>query len=338
MVTMTTRNDVELKPACTDGISDLSFSPAADFLAATSWDNQLRIWEVLPSNQGTPKAAHSHDLPALCCAWSRDGTKVFSGGADKMIRMMDITTGQSSPLPAHDMPIKSLRWMSTTNAQALVSGSWDKTIKYWDLRSPNPVGVVNLPERCYSMDINGDLLVVATAERNICIINLNNPMQIFKNIPSPLKWQTRVVSCFHDGTGFAVGSIEGRCGLHWIEEKQPSQNFAFRCHRDNSNNASAVNSISFHPQYGTFTTAGSDGCINFWDKSSKQRLDIISNLGEAVSCTAFSRTGNYFAYAISYDWSKGHEYYKPDGKNAIMIHPVADSDVRPRGTNVLRRR
>jgi mRNA export factor len=334
---MNTKNDFELSPACTDGISDLSFSPAADYLAAASWDNQVRIWEVLPSNTAVAKAAIQHDAPALCCTWSKDGTKVFSGGADKNIRMLDVSTGATTPFPAHDMPIKSLRWMNTTNAQALVSGSWDKTVKYWDLRSPNPIGAVQLPERCYSMDVSGDLLVVATAERHVCIINLNNPMQIYKTITSPLKWQTRAVSCYHNGTGFAIGSIEGRVGLHWIDEKQQSLNFAFRCHRE-GNKAFSVNSISFHPQYGTFVTAGSDGFMHFWDKDSKQRLESANNLGNPIPTTAFSRNGNYLAYALSYDWSNGHEFYQPGAKNSIMIHPVQDSEVKPRGSSLIRRR
>lgn len=334
---MNTKSDFELGPACTDGVSDLSFSPAADYIAASSWDNQVRIWEVLSNNTAVGKAAITHDAPSLCCTWSKDGTKVFSGGADKTIRMLDVTTGTTTPIPAHDMPVRSLRWMSTSNAQALISGSWDKTIKYWDLRSPNPIGVVQLPERCYSMDVNGDLLVVATAERHICIFNLNNPMQIFKTIASPLKWQTRTVACYHNGTGFAIGSIEGRVGLQWVEEKQQSLNFAFRCHRE-GNNAYAVNSISFHPQHGTFVTAGSDGFMHFWDKDSKQRLDSMSNLGCPIPATAFSRNGNYFAYALSYDWSKGHEYYQVGAKNSIMIHPVSDAEVKPRGSSLLRRR
>src|ERR1700733_12896349 len=108
-----------------------------------------------------------------------------------------------------------------------------------------------LPERCYSMDLSQDLMVVATAERHVCIVNLNSPTQIFKNIPSPLKWQTRVVSCYQNGTGFAIGSIEGRVGLHYLEADKSHLNFAFRCHRE-GNKAYSVNAIAFHPQYGTF--------------------------------------------------------------------------------------
>lgn len=39
------KNDIEVVPGANDGISDLSFSPAADYLAATSWDNN-----VIPSS------------------------------------------------------------------------------------------------------------------------------------------------------------------------------------------------------------------------------------------------------------------------------------------------
>lgn len=106
----------------------------------------------------------------------------------------------------------------------LVTGSWDKTIKYWDIRASNvaPVITVNAQERIYTMDVKDKLLVVGTADRYIDIINLDNPNQFYKTMQSPLKWQTRVVSCFTDATGFAVGSIEGRCAIQYVEEKDAS--------------------------------------------------------------------------------------------------------------------
>lgn len=338
-----TKADYEVLPACTDGISDLSFSPSADFLAASSWDGQTRVWEIGVSG-AIAKAAIAHDGPVLSCVWSGDGTRVFSAGADKTIRMLDMNSGSTSPLAnAHDAPIKKLCWMSTPNAQALVSGGWDRILKYWDLRSPNPIGTVQLPERLYSMDICGDALVAATAERSVCVINLNNPLSIFKVIPSPLKWQTRTIACYtpasSSNSGFAIGSIEGRVGLQWLDEKNSSSNFAFRCHRDGSQ-AYSVNSISFHPTYGSFVTAGSDGHMYFWDKDSKQRLDSSAALGSPITSTTFSRTGTYLAYSLSYDWSKGHEHYRSGAKNSVMIHTLADSEIKPRASpaNLLRRR
>lgn len=105
----------------------------------------------------------------------------------------------------------------------IVTGSWDKTIKYWDLRQQAAVATVQCQERVYTLDVKGALLVVGTADRYINIINLSEPQKFYKTLQSPLKWQTRVVSCFTDCTGFAVGSIEGRCAIQYVEEKDSRQ-------------------------------------------------------------------------------------------------------------------
>ncbi|KAL1922595.1 uncharacterized protein VTP21DRAFT_10134 [Calcarisporiella thermophila] len=321
--------DFEVSQPPSDGISDLAFSPQAEFLAATSWDNSVRIWEVQQNGTTIGKAMYNHEAPALCCTWSRDGTKVFSGGADKAGRLFDTATGQSTQVAQHDAPIRCCRWIDMGQQQVVATGSWDKTLKYWDLRTSNPVATIQLPERCYALDVVFPLMVVGTAERHIQIFNLNNPTTVFKQLTSPLKWQTRCVSCFPNGTGFAVGSIEGRVGIQYVEDKDTANNFSFKCHRDN-NNVYSVNAISFHPIHGTFSTAGSDGTFNFWDKDSKQRLKAFSNVGGTIPCTTFNRNGTIFAYAVSYDWSKGHQHALPSNKNAIMLHAAKDEDVKPR--------
>jgi WD40 repeat protein len=76
------------------------------------------------------------------------------------------------------------------------AGSWDKTLKYWDSRTPNPVLTCPLPERVYALDVKHPLLVVGTADRHMCIYNLNAPDKMYKSLQSPLKWQTRCVACF----------------------------------------------------------------------------------------------------------------------------------------------
>lgn len=69
-------------------------------------------------------------------------------------------------------------------------------------------------------------------------------------------------------------------------------------------NIYSVNDVSFHPTFGTFSTAGSDGAINIWDKDRKQRLKEYQKVNGPISCTSFNRNGAIFAYAVSYDWSK----------------------------------
>jgi mRNA export factor len=122
---------------------------------------------------------------------------------------------------AHEGAIKQTRFVDVPGSATpvLVTGSWDKTVKYWDLRSPQPIASVDCQERVYTLDTKAKLLVVGTADRYINIINLDNPTKFYKTLQSPLKWQTRVVSCFNDASGFGVGSIEGRCAMQYVDDK-----------------------------------------------------------------------------------------------------------------------
>ena len=71
--------DVEVTQPPADGISSLNFSPVANLLIATSWDNYVRCWEVQATGTTVPKAATQHDQPVLCSDWAPDGSAVLSG-------------------------------------------------------------------------------------------------------------------------------------------------------------------------------------------------------------------------------------------------------------------
>jgi mRNA export factor len=165
-------------------------------------------------------------MTARRCADSllQDGTKVIGAGADKQAKMMDLGSGNTTTaqqVAAHDQPIRCCHFVDVpgANIPVLVTGSWDRTVKYWDLRQSTPAVSVECQERVYAMDAKEKLLVIGTADRYINVINLSEPNKFFKTLQSPLKWQTRVVSCFNDGTGFGIGSIEGRCAMQYVEEK-----------------------------------------------------------------------------------------------------------------------
>ena len=130
------------------------------------------------------------------------------------------------------------------------------------------------------------LLVTAHSERFVHIWNLNNihsenyqPMTVRE---SPLKRETSSISCFGDGKGYCIGSIEGRVGVVNIDfdqlDTENELDFCFRCHRiDDKTKAIpqtdiyTVNSICFNKQYNTLATAGGDGTYVIWNKDTKAR-------------------------------------------------------------------
>ncbi|KAF8938731.1 hypothetical protein BGZ58_000258 [Dissophora ornata] len=327
--------DMEVQHPPLDGISEIQFSPQADLLAVSSWDANVRIYEIQTNGPSAIRATYTHGAPALCCAWSKDGTRLASGGADNAGLVFDISTGQSVQVAQHDAPIKEVRWVDG-HSPILATGSWDKTVKYWDIRQPTPISTINLPERLYAMDSIFPILVAGTADRQVVIYNLNNPTTPFKTLTSPLKLQTRTISCFPKGNGYGIGSIEGRVAMQYVEDKDQSLNFAFRCHREGGQTTReafsvfSVNCINWHPVYGSFSTAGSDGSFAFWDRDSRSRLKLFPKVQGPISSTCFNRTGSMFAYAISYEWNKGHTGALQQPLNKIMIHSVNDMDVKPR--------
>lgn len=334
--------DIEVPNPPEDSISRIAFCPAADVLAVSSWNGEIRLYDVSPANgQSSPKAMYKHDGPVLDLCWSKDGSKLFSASADKSAKAFDMTNGQSSQVAAHDAPISALRWVEAPTGGVLATASYDKSLRYWDLKSSTPVSTVALPERCYTMDVVYPLMVIGTAEKHICVINLSNPSTIFKTITSPLKWQTRVVACFPGGNGFAIGSIEGRVAIQYVEEKDTQLNFSFRCHRKDTSPTQkdtslvyAVNAITFHPQHGTFATSGGDGTTSFWDGDSKTRLKSFEAAGGPVVCaqvsSSFDRSGTIFAYAIAYDWHKGYTGMVANHPNQIFLHACKDGEIKKR--------
>lgn len=320
--------DMEVVSPPEDSVSSLNFSPKANFLVATSWDNKVRCWEIASNGTSTPKAEQSYSQPLLCSAWGADGSVVYTGGCDNQVSAWNLATNQSQVVAKHDAPVRQCHFVPSLGSGMLVTASWDKTLRYWDLRQATPAHKQDMSERVYSMDVRHPLLVVGTADRNITVFNLADPSKPYKQLPSPLKFQTRVVTCFPDATGYMVGSIEGRVAVQHVEDAAQGKNFTFKCHRDGTD-IYAVNSIVFHPTHGTFVTAGSDGAYNFWDKDSKQRLKAMLKCGVPITDGAYNADGSIYAYSVCYDWSRGHaEHQAANAKSHILLHSPADAEVK----------
>uniref|UniRef100_A0A5F9D1P1 Rae1 protein homolog n=1 Tax=Oryctolagus cuniculus TaxID=9986 RepID=A0A5F9D1P1_RABIT len=243
--------DIEVTSSPDDSVGCLSFSPPTlpgNFLIAGSWANDVRCWEVQDSGQTIPKAQQMHTGPVLDVCWSDDGSKVFTASCDKTAKMWDLNSNQAIQIAQHDAPVKTIHWIKAPNYSCVMTGSWDKTLKFWDTRSSNPMMVLQLPERCYCADVIYPMAVVATAERGLIVYQLENQPSEFRRIESPLKHQHRCVAIFKDKqnkpTGFALGSIEGRVAIHYINPPNPAKdNFTFKCHRSNGTNTSAPQDI-----------------------------------------------------------------------------------------------
>lgn len=169
------KRDLEIAvPPGADGFSALAWAPTSNHLAVTSWDNKVRVWEIQRGAGNAPvggvgKLEFDSGAPLLDLAWKEDGQHVFLGGCAKTVKLWSLATNTATDVGSvrralaagrdvreakltrppillqHDAPIKGVGWAA--EKQFLVTGSWDKSLRYWDPRSPaTPVLALPMPE------------------------------------------------------------------------------------------------------------------------------------------------------------------------------------------------
>jgi len=335
-----------------DGITHLSYlqpsQPKQYFLASTSWDGSVRLHDTLSMSNVCTQSMDCGPVMALSTPISH---ALFTGGLDGSVKRFDITSSIISLIGYHsegDIPTNGesriacscLSSLSSLNNEILASSGWDKNLYIWDIRSPNYKSVANikLPGKAYSMDSNCNMIVVSTSGRKTCVIDVRmlgeNSVDAMAEMilvrDSSLKYQTRVVKFLPNGSGIAVGSIEGRVAIEFFDELGISSNgmkkYAFKCHRV-GDTVYPVNSIVFHPTYGTFVTGGCDGLVVSWDGLNKKKLTTLPRLPTSVSALSFSHDGSELAIASSYTFEEGERDHPRD---EIFIRLMLDLECRPK--------
>ena len=232
----------------------------------------------------------------------------------------------------------------------LASSGWNSQFYLWDTsKQKEPLFSISLPDKALSMDVdpsNPLRVAVSTAGRRLIIIDIQIPddndnttskitAKIVLNRESSLKFQSRVCRFFPDGIGLAIGSIEGRVGIEFLNELSVSSNgmkkYAFKCHRVGSV-VYPVNAIAFHPIHGTFATGGCDGSVVTWDGLHKKKLVVLPKFPSGIAAMAFNRDGSELAIASSYTFEEGERDGDDAGKDEIYVKKMKDAEVRPKST------
>ncbi|CAM0906547.1 unnamed protein product [Alopecurus aequalis] len=323
-----------------DGISNLRFSRNSDRLIVSSWEKMVRLFDVQADQANVLKGVFTHKTPVLDCCF-HDNTAGFSASSDNVVRRISFGDCSSYRLGTHDRPVRCVEYSYTTGQ--VISGSWDSTIKCWDPRGADGpqekalIGTHNQPGRVYSLSLAGHRLVVPTAEKHVNVYDLRNMVAPEQQRKSYLKYQTRCVECYPDGTGFALGSVEGRVAMEYFDPSESGlyKRYSFKCHRLDEGRGRAVypvNAITFHPTYGTLATGGCDGYVYTWDGDNQKRLFQYPRYETSIAALSFSRDGSLLAVASSYTYERGHITHPTD---KIFIREVNEFEVKPRhGTNL----
>jgi len=176
---------------------------------------------------------------------------IYTGGSDGSIKSFDISTstvstvGQHSPPPEDNNSTQkvAVSCLSCIGSDLVVSAGWDKKFHVWSTTTngnSSPIATLELPGKAFSMDVSSDgtKIVVATSGRRNVFIDIQRnsssntivdkenastaepqvTVTVLTERESSLKYQTRCIKFFPDISGVAVGSIEGRVAIEYLDD------------------------------------------------------------------------------------------------------------------------
>ncbi|XP_016996523.2 protein Rae1 [Drosophila takahashii] len=319
------QKDYELPDPPIDSISALEFVPRSsswNALCAGSWDKSVSVWEV-QTDKVVPKAKKSLDGIPLDAAWNDSGSKIYVADTNGAVIQWDLESNQLAKVGAHEQGARTCHWLGSY----LITTSWDKTMRFWDPRTPIELAKRDLPDRSFAADVLHPMAVVACADQSVMVLNLNTgPLDQTQMIcPGQRSSQVRSVAiCQGKELGASSWFLAKSDGIVYEQSLMKSSR-VIRCHRkealDGFLDTHAVHEVKVNRVTNQMATVGSDGVFCFWDSQMSNMLMQSQAHDQPITKCSISGDGQLFAYALGYDWSKGYEHCDPNKKPQIFLRP-----------------
>jgi len=207
--------------------------------------------------------------------------------------------------------------------------SYDKTLKFWDLRSSSLIKSFNLGAKAVCSDMLFPNIAIGLSNEKLLIFDIARDIDnVFRDvdrhyIDSPLGHPSALsaVSISKENV-LGTGTYDGRSNLSHIERRSDGSSrlsniVTFKAHKidpgQNGNTSDLkilypIHSVGLHPQNkNTYMTAGGDGTVMFWDIPARNKLTLLSGSPAPITAAKYSPCGRFVAYAFGYDWAKGIE-------------------------------
>lgn len=151
----------------TDKINSVTFSQSGEFLISSSDDDSIVIYDCVAGNPKRTLNSKKYGVDLIQLTHSNDTAVHASTKVDDTIRYLSLHDNKYIRyFPGHSKKVTTL-CMSPVD-DTFLSGSADKTLRLWDLRSNNCQGIMNLPSRPVAgFDPEG--LIFATGINSECI-------------------------------------------------------------------------------------------------------------------------------------------------------------------------
>ncbi|WCJ22174.1 Mitotic checkpoint protein BUB3.3 [Euphorbia peplus] len=300
-----------------DAVSRIHFAPESNNLLISSWDSNLRLYNVDDAMLRLEVPCQAALLD--CCFQSESAA--FSVDSDGCVRRYDLHSETNDIVGSHHDIATCVGYSDITSQ--VISASLDKNIMVWDTRSAQSlVHLMNLGAEVESMSLSGSYLMVAVGT-SVNIYDLRNSEKAVEWKESCTDVKINCITSFPYSKGYAVGSIDGRVALDFLSASE--KGYTFRCHpksNDGMKHLASINDIAFSPRaHGNFITGDNHGNIIEWDKERKRRLYEFPKFPNSVASLSFNSSGELLAIASSCTYQEANKMESPP---QIFIQKIDD--------------
>jgi WD40 repeat protein len=289
-----------------DAITAFAFSPDNHWLASSSADASIRLWDLgafdLAAN---PTILHNNLKKILHSALSPDGHWLATVSAGGAIQLWDMTKDMPNSNPVHlagpESEITAIK--ISKNNQWLAIGSEDGSAWLWNMQNPvsnnKPIELsqhlVRITDVAFSQDnrwlVTGSLDLTA----RLWDLKSSDPSKNYITLSGHGAGITQL-AVSSDGKWLATGSMDNTVRLWDITSSDPSANPLVLIGHEGE-----ISDIAFDPDGHWLATGGKDNTIRLWDirsnDPSKESI-VLDGGGQEICCLAFSPDGRWLASGI----------------------------------------
>ena len=265
-----------------DSVRHLGFSPNGKYLATSSDDQFVRVWDLDSGTLKFPPLEHGSSV--VFSEFSPDGTRLVTASSDQFARVFDMETGALvGEAMHHDYEVAQA--VFSPDGTKVATASFDDTARLWSADSGLPISdplkhryavnqVAFSPDGKYLVSASKDgtakvWLSDDTGALPYRVLEHEEPVNAAKFSP--------------DGLFVATGSDDGGLRIWSLETGEVDLALP---------HPAAVKSLNFSPSGTVLATGGIDGLVRFIDLETRQMLAVPLHHRDQLVRVVFSPAGD----------------------------------------------
>ncbi|MYF98831.1 hypothetical protein F4212_06790 [Candidatus Poribacteria bacterium] len=310
-------------------ITSLSFNTDGNILASGSWNDSIRLWDIV---EGKQKLSIDGTIAMHNLTFNPTGDLLASSGPSGPtynIYLWDINTGEKwKELKGHTGHVLDIAFSS--DLRTVASAAMDGTVRIWEVVSGQqkhifPFHYGNFT--CFGISPDDKTVIAPTHNQTVCLWDIKSG-QLVKTVGKESHHTVAEIAFNPTANVMATGS-HGKFINVWNRETFELMD-TFRWHKD------LVSSIAYSPDGKTLVSGSKDKTVRLWDTDTLEEKHRLERHESGVTSVAFSPDGMTVASASNdrtvrlWDAETGGE------KKVLEGHETGVTDVvfSPNGTTI----